>query len=118
MRELEEQLRRLSINDARCLDALVRADDGCSDVACLDPHAAALVRLGVLVALDGPAPAFDWATAAAIAAGASPEEVVAVLTAAAPLVGSSHVVAAAPRIARALGYDIDALLEGMPGPAT
>lgn len=116
MRELEEQLRRLSINDARCLDALIRADDAHADIATLDPHIAALVRLGVLVATDGPAPAFEWAAATAIAAGATPEEVVGVLTAAAPLVGSSHIVATAPRIARALGYDIDARLEGIRDP--
>lgn len=116
VRELEEQLRRLSINDARCLESLNRADGSCADVATLDPHAAALVRLGVLVAMDGPAPAFEWATASAIAAGATPEEVVGVLTAAAPLVGSSHIVATAPRIAQALGYDIDAQLEGVRDP--
>ncbi len=45
----------------------------------LDPHAAALVRLAVLIALDGPAPAFEWATATAIASGATEDEIVGVL---------------------------------------
>ena len=70
-----------------------------------------LIRLGILVAMSGPPSAFEWATADALANGATPDELVEVLFAAAPLVGSAHVVAAAPRLARALGYDLDADLE-------
>ena len=113
MRELEDQLRRLSINDASCLDSYLRSTGPCEDVAGLDPRSAALVRIAALVAMDGPAPAFEHATSSAMAAGASKEDVVGVLSASAPIVGSAHVVAAAPRIARALGYDIDARLEGL-----
>ena len=32
---------------------------------------------------------------------------------AAPLVGSAHVVSSAPRLARALGYDVDSALEAV-----
>ena len=69
--------------------------------------------VGILIALDGPGPAFEWATSAALADGATAEELVGVLVTAAPLVGSAHVVSSAPRLARALGYDIDAALERM-----
>jgi 4-carboxymuconolactone decarboxylase len=108
MRELEDRLRRLSINDPQGLTAVLApgaADEG------LDPRSAALVRLGVLIALDGPARSFEWAADAALASGATSEELVGVLVAVAPLVGSAHVVSAAPRLALALGYDLDADLE-------
>jgi 4-carboxymuconolactone decarboxylase len=116
VRELEDQLRRLAINDVSCLDSLNRIEGTCSGVACLDPRAASLVRLAVLVALDGPSPTIEWATSNAIAAGVTDDEVVGVLATAAPLIGTARVVAAAPRIAGALGYDIDAHLESLPDP--
>jgi 4-carboxymuconolactone decarboxylase len=111
MRELQERLLRLSINDAQAVErvlATAAVDDASVG---LDPRTAALVKLGVLIAVDGPASSFEWATAAAMATGATAEEVVGVLVAAGPLVGSAHVVSVAPRLARALGYDIDGDLE-------
>jgi len=111
MHEHEVSLRRLSINDARFLDSVLRSDIADTMHQELDPHVRALIRLGVLVAMSGPPSAFEWATSDALANGATPDELVEVLFAAAPLVGSSHVVAAAPRLARALGYDLDADLE-------
>ena len=106
----DERLRRIAINDPTFLERILVADP--SMVERLAPHDQALVRIGVLVALDGPSSAFEYATSAALAAGASPDELVDVLIATAPLVGSAHVVSAAPRLARALGYDLDADLEG------
>lgn len=111
MRAHEDRLRRLSINDARSLGSVLTPEPTDARPDDLDPHAAALVRLAVLIALDGPAPAFEWATACAIASGATEDEIVGVLVATGPLVGSSHVVSAAPKLARAMGYDIDADLE-------
>jgi alkylhydroperoxidase/carboxymuconolactone decarboxylase family protein YurZ len=116
MSELQDRLRRLSINDARSIGTVLATDHPGSGRDDLEPLAAALVRLGVLIALDGPAPAFEWATADAMANGATEQDVVGVLLAAAPLVGSAHVVSTAPRLARALGYDIDADLERYDGP--
>jgi len=111
MRELEDRLRRLAINDAQSIDAMLTPGEPPPKGCDLEPHAAALVRVGVLIALDGPAASFEWATATALAEGATPEELVGVLVTAGPLVGSAHVVSAAPRLARALGYDIDDALE-------
>lgn len=111
MRAHEDRLRRLAINDAASIGSVLTPGPADARPDDLDPHATALVRLAVLIALDGPAPAFEWATAAAIASGVTEDEIVGVLVAAAPLVGSSHVVSAAPRLARAMGYDIDADLE-------
>ena len=111
MHEREVSLRRLSINDTRFLDTVLRSEPTDRADQALDPHVRSLIRLGILVAMSGPPSAFEWATADALANGATPDELVEVLYAAAPLVGSAHVVAAAPRLARALGYDLDADLE-------
>ena len=120
MHEYEVHLRRLAINDTRYLDSILRSEADPADPFAheLDPCARSLIRLGILVALDGPPSAFEWATAEALANGATADQLVEVLIAAAPLVGSSRVVSAAPRLARALGYDIDADLEGLETPST
>lgn len=115
MREYEDRLRRISMNDPRTVEGILRTDPTGRDATHLDPQARALVRLGVLVALSGPSSSFDCATADALAAGVSADEIVDVLVTAAPLVGSAHVVAAAPRLAHALGYDVDADLERLEG---
>ena len=47
----------------------------------------------------------------ALAAGASIDEIVGTLIAVAPTVGLARVVSAAPELALALGYDVDAALE-------
>lgn len=105
----DARLRRLAINDPVFLDGIM-ADDAATTA--LDPHDRALVRIGVLVALDGPPSSIEYATSAALAAGATADELVDVLVSTAPLVGSAHVVSVAPRLARALGYDLDRDLEG------
>jgi len=110
MREHEIRLRRLAINDPRYLEHVLRADAD-DPASRLDPHVLSLIRLGILVAVDGPPSAFEWATSDALASGATIDELVDVLVAAAPLVGSARVVTAAPRLACALGYDVDADLE-------
>ncbi len=114
MREFEIRLRRLAINDTRYLDTILRsepADEPTASPCLLEARTRSLIRLGVLVAIDGPPSAFEWATSDALANGATADQLVEVLIDAAPLIGSSRVVAAAPRLARALGYDLDADLE-------
>ena len=75
----------------------------------LDPRTLALVRLAALVAVGGEVPSYGAAADAAVDAGASAAEVVDVLVGVLPVVGAARVVAAAPRLAMALGYDTDAL---------
>jgi alkylhydroperoxidase/carboxymuconolactone decarboxylase family protein YurZ len=53
----------------------------------------------------------EWSTGRALAAGASEDEIADVLLAIAPVAGLGRVVAAAPAVAMALEYDIDAALE-------
>ncbi len=115
----QERLRRLSISDRRYLEEVLgmstsHADDGTPDE--LDPQTRALLRLAALVALDGPASAFEYAIAAAMAAGASADEIVDAVVAVGSTVGSAHLVSAAPKVALALGYDVSADLERL-GPS-
>ena len=73
---------------------------------------AALLRIAALIATDSAASSFQWAVSTALASGAAEDEIVGVLCAIAPIVGSARVALAAPSLASALGYDLDALGEG------
>lgn len=77
----------------------------------LDPRTAALVQLGASVALGTSAVCLQWSAARAMAAGATENEIADVLLAIAPVTGLGRVVCAAPNVAIALGYDIEAALE-------
>ena len=67
--------------------------------------------MGALVAIDAPATAYRSAVESAQLAGARLEDLFAVLGAVAASVGSARVIAAAPKIALAAGYDVEAALE-------
>ena len=69
------------------------------------------MQVGALVAIGSPGVCLEWSTARALAAGATEDEVTDVLLAIAPVAGLGRVVAAAPDVATALGYDITAALE-------
>ena len=99
-----EQLRCLAINDARFVETVSRAGVGRQG---LDPKSLALVRLGGLVAVGGAVPSYGELSDAALSAGASANEIVDVLVGLIPIVGLPCVVAAAPKIALALGYDVE-----------
>ena len=74
----------------------------------LDPKTFALVKIGALVALDAAPASYMWQVQAALEAGASPQEILGVLTAVAAQTGMPRVVAAAPEIMIALGLDLPA----------
>jgi 4-carboxymuconolactone decarboxylase len=76
----------------------------------LDPKTAALLRVGAAVAAGSSAVCLEWSTGRALAAGASEDEIADVLLAIAPVAGLGRIVCAAPGVAMALGYDIDAAL--------
>jgi alkylhydroperoxidase/carboxymuconolactone decarboxylase family protein YurZ len=75
------------------------------------PKTAALLQLGVSVAIGSPAVCLEWSAGRALAAGASEDEIADVLLAIAPVAGLGRVVSAATGVAIALGYDIAAALE-------
>jgi alkylhydroperoxidase/carboxymuconolactone decarboxylase family protein YurZ len=100
-----ELLRSLAVNDARFADC----GSGGAGVGPgeLDPKTLALVRLAALVAVGGAVPSFGAHADAAVSVGATAAEIVDVLLGVVPVVGLPRVVAAAPKLAMALGYDTD-----------
>ena len=107
-----ERLRRLALNQ---LLTEVRATDGSQSwlEPSLDAKAVALIQVGALVAMgDASVPSYGAVTDRALSAGATVEEVVAVLLAILPVIGSVRVATAAPKVALALGDDVDDLPDG------
>jgi alkylhydroperoxidase/carboxymuconolactone decarboxylase family protein YurZ len=105
----EEGLLRsvLSVSPAKLCAAQV------ASTRTLTPATSALVHLAALLAAGGSTTSLRWAVELALEAGAKDEELVEVLGTVAAIVGSARVVAAAPRLALAIGYDIE--IEGWDG---
>ena len=106
-----EQLRRLAINDAR----FGEVGGAEFDSRALDSKTLELVRLAALVAVGGAVPSYGAQADAAVSAGATPAEIVDVLVGVVPIVGLPCAVAEAPKLALALGYDINDALEHQSG---
>jgi len=103
----QETLRRLAIFD----EGLVEAEFGLPDQPTLDARTVALLQVAVSVAIGSSAVCLQWSAARALAAGASKDEITDVLLAIIPVAGLGRIVSAAPAVATALEYDIDAALE-------
>lgn len=111
MRSAETTLLRLTIGEPHLLAAMVNSGDDETGPIRLDERSEALVQIGALVALDAPATAYGNAVQSALEAGATLDDLVAVLYAVAVSVGSAKIVSAAPKIAITAGYDVEAALE-------
>lgn len=105
--DYSEHLRRLTIDDAD------RRDEAAPVAAppTLDAKTRSLVRLGALVAVCASGPSICREVDDAVSAGAGACEIVDVLDVIMPLVGRPRIVTAAPRVARALGDDLDLLVD-------
>ena len=106
MAHYEQTLRRLAIDDERVVASVAQGAPELGGV-CADPEVRALVRLAALIASQGTCASYQSVINSALAAGASVEDVIGVLIAVAPTVGSVRLVAAAPLLARAVGLDVD-----------
>jgi 4-carboxymuconolactone decarboxylase len=107
--ETHQTLSGIATGDVSLLDEVLGLRDAQIASSALDARTFALVKIAALIALDAPPASYAWQVANALGGGASPEEIVAVLTAVAPQVGLPRVVAAAPQVMLALGL---ALPEG------
>jgi 4-carboxymuconolactone decarboxylase len=107
----QDTLRRLAMIDEGFVEDEAGLGLDPAQVSALDPKTAALLHVAVCVAIGSPAMCLEWSTGRALAAGASEDEIADVLLAIAPIAGLGRVVAAAPDVATALGYDIEAALE-------
>ena len=79
----------------------------------LDPQTLMLTRIAALVAVDAPPASYLLNLGAASEIGVTEEQVIGVLTAIAPVVGTPRVMAAVGNIARALGFAIDLAIAEM-----
>jgi 4-carboxymuconolactone decarboxylase len=103
----EDLLRRLALNDERVLD-MVLTREVCGDGETgLNPKVELLVRLAGLLAVGATTPSLREAVDQAAAAGATPSEIVGVLVALGPAIGLASLVGSAPRLAMAIGYDLE-----------
>jgi len=76
------------------------------EVPPLAAETVALVRIATLIALDAPPASYGRQVTVALEAGASAEDILGVLRAVAPQVGTARVVAAAPELMLALGLPL------------
>ena len=83
------------------------ADDEMPLGRALDRKTRLLVRLGALLAVGAPTTVLRWAVELASSAGVDEDAVLGTLLAAASVAGSAQVVASAPRLALALGFDVE-----------
>jgi hypothetical protein len=106
----EEAFRRLTIGETAVIAARARAHDA-RPVSRSDGRSEALLRLAALVAVGAPASSYRSVVQEALRSGARLEDLLGVLVAVGDTVGTARVVAAAPAIALAAGYDVEAALE-------
>jgi alkylhydroperoxidase/carboxymuconolactone decarboxylase family protein YurZ len=107
----EETLRKLAVRDDAYVDRLLSDGRASEAASALDRRTSALVQIGALIALDATPPSYMDAVEEARTHGASCDEIAGCLVAVLPTVGVARVVSAAPKLALALGYDVDAALE-------
>ena len=111
-----EILRRLAMVDEGFVEGEAGLGLSLAGTTVLDPRVVALLRVAVSVAIGSSAACLEWSTTRALAAGATEDEIAAVLLAIAPVAGLGRIAAAAPDVAIALGYDIAAALEEFDDP--
>ncbi len=110
MDDYKRHLRRIAVHDDALLEQLA-VDGRALAPAVLDDRTAALIRVAATVAVDAAPYSFQHAIALALDAGATSDEIVATLEVVTPVTGAARVVQCAPKVALALGYDVDAALE-------
>jgi alkylhydroperoxidase/carboxymuconolactone decarboxylase family protein YurZ len=111
MAAYKETLRSLALNDEHFVESVLGIGRDTVAVSQLDQKTHALVRLGAALAIDAAPSSYQATVDVALAAGADIDEVVGTLIAVAPTIGLARVVSAAPELALALGYDVDAAFE-------
>ena len=112
MDDYTDRLRKLALGD-EALVAAILAGEPDREESGLEDKTHALVRLSTTVAVEAGQASYQVAVERALAAGATPDEIAGTLFAVLSLTGVPRAVAAAPKLALALGYDIDAALEGL-----
>jgi 4-carboxymuconolactone decarboxylase len=103
----EDLIRRLVINDEAVVGMVLSGQMSADHESELDAKVDALVCLAALLAVGAATPSLREAVERAFTAGATRAEVVGVLVATGPTIGLASLVASAPRLALAIGYDLE-----------
>jgi len=114
----EELLRRLALNDEKTLGMVLTRRPGADGRTGLGSKVDPLVRLAALLAIGASLPSLRDAVKQAAAAGATTDEIVGVLVSVGPTIGLASLVASAPRLALAIGFDLDNGADENTGTAT
>jgi alkylhydroperoxidase/carboxymuconolactone decarboxylase family protein YurZ len=103
----EDLLRRLALNDEKALSMVLTRRRGGGGETSLCPKVELLVKLAALLAVGAATSLLRETVAQASAEGATAGEIVDVLVAVGPTVGVASLVVSAPRLATAIGYDLE-----------
>jgi 4-carboxymuconolactone decarboxylase len=103
-----DTLSALAMGDSGVLGEVADLREQLRAQSSLDPKCFALVKIAALVAMDAAPASYLFQVQAALDIGATPREILGVLTAVAPQTGMARVVAAAPEIMVALGLELPA----------
>ena len=119
MSEARDLLRRLAAGDERVLRSAMAPTpeferDYMLGAPALDRRTRVLVRLAALIAVGACTESLRWAVELASASGADDDALAAVLVATGFAAGSAQLVATAPKLALALGFDNTTGGEGDP----
>lgn len=99
---------QLALGETQTLERAEGMREELRQLSALDPRTFSLVKIAALVAVDAPPASYLWQVSEALESGATPQDIVGVLTAIAPQVGMPRVVAAAPEIMLVLDLDLPA----------
>ncbi len=97
----------MALNDEKVIGMVLTRRMGTDRPAELGSKVEALVRLGALLAVGAATPSLREAVGQASATGATSSEIVGVLVSVGPTIGIAGLVASAPRLAMAIGYDLE-----------
>jgi len=98
----------LAVGDQGVLEEVLAFRDSEQASTSLDGRTFSLVKIAALIALDAPPASYMWQVANALAAGATPQDLMGVLRAVLPQVGGPRAMAAAPELMLALGLELPA----------
>jgi 4-carboxymuconolactone decarboxylase len=99
----EEALKGMALGDGAVYEQVMKLHADNLTESALDKKSYALVRIASLIALGAEEASFVTNIGVATEWGVSADDIVGVLIALAPMVGAPRIVAAAPKIATALG---------------
>jgi hypothetical protein len=109
--DLEELFRRLALGDTTYLDQRTLDRSTTRGDRRLDATGEALLRIGALASSDGSTSSWQHAISDGRDAGLTTDQLVDAVLVLAPVIGAHKTCAIAPKVAAALGIDIEAMFE-------